>query len=284
MTVTDLADLQRWVGRTRNVEDQLALFPARALASVLNRRIVPQSGDIVPPAWQWLYFLDTPAGSETGSDGHPQLGPDSFMPPSPLPRRMWAAGNMHIRRPLRFDRTTVRQTRISSIDAKSGKSGSLLFVTLEHQFVQDGEVCITEEQNLVYRDLPSEPRPLPPSEPAPHNADWSEIVLPDSVLLFRYSALTYNAHRIHYDRNYAVSYEQYPALVVQSPLLATLLIEQLSLRYPGSSVVQFRFRALRPSFDGRPITIGAHRDGQRIQLWMADSENVICVSAEAILA
>jgi 3-methylfumaryl-CoA hydratase len=282
MSAIDLDHLRQWTGRERSVVDDLHPFAARALANALDDKTPPTAGDALPPGWQWLYFLDTPAASDTGADGHPKLG--GFLPPNPLPRRMWAAGQMQIVHPLRLGRPATRHTTIRSVDAKSGKSGPLVFVTLDHRITQDDRVCIQEEQNLVYREMPSGPAPLPPGEAAPADADWRRTVTPDPVLLFRYSALTYNSHRIHYDRHYAVECEFYPALVVHGPLLATLLIELVRTQLPHVQLSSFRFRAMRPTFDIRPFHVCGKRHGQRLQLWTSDHANELCVSAEAELA
>lgn len=282
MSHIDLDHLRQWVGRERTTVDDLHPFPAQALANALDHSAPMTAGGVLPPSWQWLYFLDTPSASVTGRDGHPKLG--EFLPPAPLPRRMWAAGAMQIERPLRLGTPATRRSVIRSVDAKSGKSGSLVFVTLDHEISQDGLLCLGEEQNLVYREMPSAPAPLPPGEAAPSDADWSRIVTPDPVLLFRYSALTYNSHRIHYDRHYAVDREFYPALVVHGPLLATLLLNLAKTNLDGASITAFQFRAVRPTFDTHPFTVNGKRDGQHLKLWSADHEGNLCVSATASLA
>ncbi|HSW14001.1 MAG TPA: hypothetical protein VLI06_14240 [Solimonas sp.] len=282
MPEIDLDHLRQWVGRERVMQDPLQPFPARALAAALDRRKLPMEGDALPPAWQWLYFLDTPAASATGRDGHPSVG--EFLPPAPLPRRMWAAGAFEVEHPLTLGQPARRTTRIQSVDAKSGKSGSLVFVKLEHRIEQGGRLCLREEQNLVYRELPSGPQALPAGEPSPAVADWSRTVTPDPVLLFRYSALTYNGHRIHYDRQYAVEHEFYPALVVHGPLLASLILELVAAELPEARVRQFSFRAVRPTFDTQPFKVCARREGDQLQLWTADHEGQLCMSATAVLA
>jgi len=282
MPEIDLDHLRRWIGRERVMEDPLQPFPARALAAALDRRALPGEGDALPPAWQWLYFLDTPAAAATGRDGHPSLG--EFLPPAPLPRRMWAAGSFEVEHPLKLGEPARRTTRIQSVDAKSGKSGSLVFVNLEHRVEQDGRLCLREEQNLVYRELPAGPQPLPAGERAPVAADWSRTVTPDPVLLFRYSALTYNGHRIHYDRQYAVEHEFYPALVVHGPLLASLILELVATELPQARVRQFRFRAVRPTFDTQPFRVCGRREAATLHLWTADHEGQLCMTATAVLA
>jgi 3-methylfumaryl-CoA hydratase len=243
MSEIDLKYLRQWAGRERTVHDALCTFHAQALATALDHTDVPVAGDPLAPGWQWLYFLDTPRASATGQDGHPVVG--GFLPPVALPRRMWAAGSMDILQPLKLGAAATRSSVIKSVDAKTGKTGILAFVTLDHQIFQDGQLCIREEQSLVYREMPTAPAALPSGEPAPAEADWSRIVRPDPILLFRYSALTYNGHRIHYDRPYAVNQELYPGLIVHGPLLATLLLDLAQTKISGARIAAFRFRAQR---------------------------------------
>lgn len=277
----DIDYLRGWVGREQRVTDSLPLFPARALAAALDNASLPNSGDALPPTWHWLYFLDTPTAAGTGSDGHPRKG--GFLPPVPLPRRMWAAGALDISQPLRLGIPAEKISTVRSIELKEGKSGALVFVNLEHRVYQDGKLCISEDQNLVYRALPTGPAPLPAGEPAPVEADWSRALQPDPVLLFRFSALTYNGHRIHYDRDYAMREEFYPGLVVHGPLLATLLADLVLREQPAAKISQFRFRAVRPAFDMNPLRLQGQRDGITIRLCSVDHENYIGMSATAVL-
>lgn len=281
MSKIDLDFLRTWVGRERTSTDALALFPAKALSAALDHDGIPAAGDPLPPAWQWLYFLDTPRASATGADGHPSLG--GFLPPVPLPRRMWASGSMEIVQPLCVEHPAVRTSSIKSVDAKVGKTGSLIFITLEHHLSQQGKLCIREEQNLVYREQQARQAPPNAGEPAPTDAEWTCTVRPDPVLLFRYSALTYNGHRIHYDRPYAINQEFYPDLVVQGPLLATLLLDLLHKNLPDAGVAYFQFRALKPTLDSMPFSLNGKRSGDIVSLWVADSAGALCMSANARL-
>jgi 3-methylfumaryl-CoA hydratase len=274
--------LRRWVGRERNTHEELSPFPARALAAAFDRRDAPGIGDALPPAWHWLYFLDTPGASDTGQDGHPKLG--GFMPPVPLPRRMWAAGHFDVVSPLVLGRPASRRTVIRTVQPKSGRSGTLVFVTLDHELSQEGRICIQEEQNLVYREMPVAPAPAPPGDAAPATSDFRRVIHPDPVLLFRYSALTYNSHRIHYDRPYAMDQEFYPAMVVQGPLLATLLLDLLQAALPEARVASYDFRAIRPSFDTTPLQLCGKRKDRTVSLWTADHNDQLGMQATASLA
>jgi 3-methylfumaryl-CoA hydratase len=277
----DIDFLKTWIGKERLRQDDLSPFKAQALAAALDREDSLQTGDELPPSWQWLYFVDTPQASATGVDGHPKTG--GFLPPAPLPRRMWAAGNYTIHKPLVLGRVAEQHSVIKSVDLKTGKSGTLLFVTVEHNTRQDGELCLREEQNIVYRDMPTAPAPLPAGETAPQDADWRMEITPDPVLLFRYSALTYNGHRIHYDRDYAVNTEFYPALVVHGPLLATLLAELVAKNIPEARMETFAFRAQRPSFDTDKFTVCGKRDGDTLSLWTCSHDGFIGMTAKVKL-
>jgi 3-methylfumaryl-CoA hydratase len=281
----DLAHLQTWIGREQVVVDDLSPHPARALSAALERPgytpPLPVVGDALPPAWQWLYFVDTPSRLQTGADGHPRTG--GFLPPVPLPRRMWAAGHFTVHAPLVLGTPAEKHSVVSHVDLKQGSSGTLVFVTVTHTLRQGGQVCIDEEQNLVYRAMPTAPAPLPVGESAPLDADWRIAVQPDPVLLFRFSALTYNGHRIHYDRPYAIEQEFYPALVVHGPLQATLLADSVRAHCPGCGITDFRFRAQRPLFDTDTLWVCGKRAGDRVALWTESHDGFIGMTATAVL-
>lgn len=281
MSGVDIEHLRTWVGRERVRKDELALFKAQALGAAIDREALLAVGDELPPTWQWLYFVDTARASELGADGHPKTG--DFLPPVALPRRMWAAGKCLYEHPLRVGEPAEQRSIIRSVDLKEGKTGTLVFVTVEHHTTQGGKRCLIEEQSLVYRDMPIGPSPLPPGEPAAPGVDFEEHFQPDPVLLFRYSALTYNGHRIHYDRDYATRQEHYPALVVQGPLLATLLAEQVAKHLPETRIRGFQFRAVRPSFDTDGLKFCARRDGSKVELWTVTHEGFVAMTATATL-
>jgi 3-methylfumaryl-CoA hydratase len=280
MTTIDMDYLQTWVGREQSAGETLSPFPARALAALLDHAGVPKVGDTLPPTWHWLYFLDTPTSAATGIDGHPHKG--GFLPPVPLPRRMWAAGSLDIAQPLRLGIPTERRSTIRSVELKTGRTGALVFVNLEHSLHQDGRLCIREDQTLVYREMPGAAAPLPAGEPAPSTADWSRSVAPTSVLLFRFSALTYNGHRIHYDRDYAMRQEFYPGLVVHAPLLVTLLVDLALRSQPDVPLTRLRFRAVRPTFDASPVHLRGMCDGGEVTLWSAGGDDCVGMRVTAV--
>jgi 3-methylfumaryl-CoA hydratase len=277
----DMGHLKTWIGREQRICETLNPFQARALAAMLNHSRLPEAGDSLAPAWHWLYFLDTPSTAGTGTDGHPHKG--GFLPPIPLPRRMWASGSVEVVQPLRLGESAEKLSKIRSVEHKSGKSGELAFVSIEHQVHQRGTLCICEEQTVVYRAQPVEPTSLPHGEPAAVAADWSRTVEPDPVLLFRFSALTYNAHRIHYDRDYATRQEFYPGLVVHAPLLVMLLLDLVLQQGLVLPVKAIRFRAVRPTVDLGPVYLRGKREGPQVTLWSADHENYLGINAIAAL-
>ena len=228
-----------------------------------------------------MYFLDPTLRDSTGEDGHPRKG--GFLPPVPLPRRMWAAGALDIAQPLVLGLATEKTSSITSVEAKNGRSGPLVFVNLKHELRQGHDLCITEEQNLVYREASRERTELPLGESPAEKPEFSREMTPDPVLLFRYSALTYNAHRIHYDREYAVNEELYPALVIHGPLLATLLLDLVYEHFPGARINRFKFRAVRPTFDSHPFTLCGKRSGNHLLLWSVDHHGYVCMKAEATM-
>jgi 3-methylfumaryl-CoA hydratase len=274
----DLDHLRQWVGRSVTQEQHLEPFAARALAGLLDRADAPGDGDALPLPWHWLYFLDTPSREGTGVDGHPKRG--GFLPPVPLPRRMWAAGELTVHRPLHLGRRANKTSTVRSVDLKQGKAGALVFVTVAHALSQDGEACIDELQHIVYREAPTAPTPLPPGEVAPADAAWQRTLQPDPVMLFRFSALTHNGHRIHYDRDYATREEFYPALVVHGPLLATLLLDLAARENADAAVAHFSFRAQRPAFDTDALRLCGRPDDGGAALWTTDPSGAIGMTAQ----
>ncbi|MDO5088091.1 MAG: MaoC family dehydratase N-terminal domain-containing protein [Comamonadaceae bacterium] len=282
-----LAHLQSWQGRTETCADTITLAPLRGLAATLDHAgPMPENGKPVPPLGHWLYFLPHHRQSELGSDGHARRG--GFLPPVPLPRRMWAGGRLQWapENPLRAGDQAQRRSRIVSVTHKRGRTGDLVFVLVRHEVHNARGLCLTEEHDIVYRAAaqPGEPAPEPVS--AEQGALWRRDIQPNDVMLFRYSALTFNGHRIHYDRRYATEIEGYPGLVVHGPLIATLLTDLACCQLPGAFMRRFAFKAVRPTFDLHPFAIHGQpqADGRCLRLWASDHEGALTMQASAELA
>jgi 3-methylfumaryl-CoA hydratase len=278
----DLDRLRAWIGRRREARERIAAAPLKGLAAALDRdEAEPGEGDEVPPGGHWLYFLEATRQSELGPDGHAARG--GFLPPVPLPRRMWAGGRLRFLKPLRVGDEARRASEIREVSVKEGKSGAIVFVTVRHEIAGPAGLALTEEHDIVYRGAPAS-NPPPPPEPAPESAAWRRTIRPDPVLLFRYSALTFNGHRIHYDRPYATETEGYPDLVVHGPLVATLLMD-LCRRQQGR-LAGFDFRAVSPLFSGAPIALAGApaADGRTAKLWAAAADGGLAMTATARFA
>jgi 3-methylfumaryl-CoA hydratase len=273
--------LDDWLNKEAVAEDDITAFPLTALAATLDRT---ESGDAVPPLWHWLYFLPVAALSEVGPDGHPKRG--GFLPPVPLPRRMWAGGRLTFHAPLKVGEHAKRTSTIANIEDKTGRSGRLVFVTVQHAIEANGELKLEEEHDIVYRDA-SQPGERPPQPAlAPEGEMWRRTIDADAVMLFRYSALTFNSHRIHYDHPYVTQVEGYPGLIVHGPLIATLLVDLVRREQPHASLQSFAFKAVRPTFAGQPFTVCGKpsADGKTIDLWAKDHEGYLTMRATAALA
>lgn len=276
-----LAQLRGWVGRSETSRDQIFAAPVRGLAATLDRADAEFGwGAELPPLWHWLYFLPRARHSELGDDGHPRLG--GFLPPVPLPRRMWAGGRLQWRDPMRIGNSAERTSRIDSVTHKAGRTGDLVFVLVRHEITNAQGLVISEEHDLVYRAAAHPGDPLPQPQLAPRDPIWSREIVPDPVLLFRYSALTFNGHRIHYDRTYATVVERYPSLVVHGPLIATLLADLVQRELPGARFASFSFKAVRPTYDHHPFRVCGKPspDGKSAQLWAQDHEGWLTMQAE----
>jgi len=280
----DIVHLQQWIGRTETHNDVVTPVPVAALAATLDREDPPpQPGDALPPLWHWLYFLPVHRQSELGADGHAQRG--GFLPPVPLPRRMWAGGRLEFHRPLRVGEPVTRVSRILDVKGKQGRTGELVFVLVRHEISDAEGVALTEEHDIVYREHPKAGEPAPSPLPAPADFTWQRAIHPDDVLLFRYSALTFNGHRIHYDRRYATEVEGYPGLIVHGPLIATLLLDLLRRSLPQANVARFQFRAVSPLFDTAPFAVcGKPESGGAIRMWAQNAAGILAMDATADLA
>jgi 3-methylfumaryl-CoA hydratase len=276
----ELARLSDWIGRTESREDVAGAAPLAMLSALLDRDDAPaKAGDPIPPLAHWLHFLPTHRQSEIGPDGHARRG--GFLPPVPLPRRMWAGSRIEFLRPIAVGEPIRRVSRIAAVSAKQGRSGPLAFVTVRHEVSGPAGLALTDEHDIVYRGAEGEAEA--PPVPAPAGEAWSREVRPDPVLLFRYSAATFNGHRIHYDHPYATGVEGYPGLVVHGPLTATLLLDLLRRNLPGADVASFSFRARRPLFDTAPFALCGLPDeaARSARLWTRDAGGAVTLEATA---
>ena len=286
----DKVNLLDWVGRSETLEDTATPTPFAALsatldwpATITNAR--PAPGTPLPPLCHWLYFLPIPQQSEIGADGHPRRG--GFLPPVALPRRMWAGSDFEFHDPLQIGDALARTSIIVDVKEKSGRTGNLIFVRVKHEIRRNGmpAVALTEHHNIVYRDAAKPDDVAPPPVAAPAEFAWRREIKADDVLLFRYSALTFNGHRIHYDRKYVTEVEGYPGLIVHGPLIATLLMDLLRREQPEARVRRFEFKAVRPIFDINPFAVHGQpsADGKTVRLWGRDHAGWLTMDATATL-
>ena len=285
-----LAHLQTWQGRSETLEDIITPAPLRALSATLDRDdALPVVGTDLPPLWHWLFFLPHHRQSEIGPDGHAKRG--GFLPPVPLPRRMWAGGRLQWHAPLKVGDAVKRVSTIQSVTHKAGRTGDLLFVLVKHDVFNAHGLCLTEEHDIVYRPAAQAsdpvPAPLAASSLIEPGETWTRDMVTDDVLLFRYSALTFNGHRIHYGRKYVTQVEGYPGLIVHGPLIATWLVD-LVRRHTDRSIQRFEFKALRPTFecaDQRHVRVSGQLQagGQHVRLWAQDHEGWLTMQATAEL-
>lgn len=270
--------LEAWIGRTESARARLDGWPLTGLRAALDESGTAAEGMELTPTAHWLYFAPTAPQSKLGEDGHPERG--GFLPPVELPRRMWAASEMTYHQPLRVGDVVEKRSRIADVSVRQGRSGTLVFVAVDHVYERDGVAALSETQKLVYRAAPAPGEAAPPPQPAPADPEWSHPAQPDTRLLFRYSAVTFNAHRIHYDDPYAREVEGYPGLVVHGQLTATLLVRAFMKEHPGVSIARFTFRAIRPVFVGTQIRLEGVRSADGYRLWARDPEGATTVEAQ----
>jgi len=279
-------NLTAWIGRSETRSDLIGATPALALNATLDH---PETGFVsgtpLLPLWHWLYFLPLHRQSEIGADGHAKRG--GFLPPVPLPRRMWAGSLFEFRAPVRVGDAVERTSTIADVSSKEGRTGKLVFVKVRHEVRCNGaaDPAIVEFHDIVYREARKPDDVEPPPQRAATGAAWQREIVPDDVLLFRYSALTFNGHRIHYDRKYVTEVEGYPGLIVHGPLIATLLMDLVRRNAPQAEIASFRFKAVRPTFDLNPFRVNGQLqdDGKTIKLWAGDHEGWLTMDAVATL-
>lgn len=275
--------LTDWIGSTETALETLGPTPYAALAATLDRDATPPlPGTPLPALWHWIYTVPIHRRSELAHDGHQKRG--DFLPPVTLPRRMWAGGQFTFHAPLRVGDPIKRVSTVESVSAKSGRSGALVFVRVRHEIHAADRLAITEHQDIAYREAAKPGAPAPAPQPAPTDYGFEKTWAPDDVLLFRYSALTFNAHRIHFDRHYVTAEEGYPGLLVHGPLIATLLTDLLRSHRPDAMLARFEFRAMRPLFDIHPFRVrGIETAPRAFRLWAADHEGALAMEASATL-
>lgn len=281
----DIAHLRQWIGREDRAADRISPQMVKAFRAMLDQEPgEPEAGEPAPLAIHWCLAPLTAPMAALGPDGHPARG--GFLPPVPLPRRMWAGGELRLADRLLVDDQVERLSTIEAVELKKGRSGPLCFVTVRHEFSTGRGTAIVERQDIVYR--PANKAPAAPTTPEAQSAladrpaaERSWRVEASPVLLFRYSALTFNGHRIHYDRSYCQDEEFYPGLVVHGPLQATLLLNLATAMQDGRPPGLFRFRGVHPLFDGAAFTVNARRDGDRLDLWTADATGRKTMTATA---
>jgi len=324
--VTDtirIEHLQQWIGKSQTATDTVTAAPATALHATLDHpEQTIQLGHLISELWHWLYFLPTDRQSNIDASGHAKLG--GFMPPVPLPRRMWAGSQLDFHHAIRVGDIIERTSTIDNVTQKTGKSGELVFVRVKHQIdlveqpnqllqvmpsSQSNEPthtgitlldpqrlkAITEYHDIVYRAPALTNAPLPVSTKAPQSADWERKIETNDVLLFRYSALTFNGHRIHYDRRYVTDVEGYPGLIVHGPLIATLLLDALKQELQEITVIHYEFKAIKPIFDTHPFYVcgaistdettiaSSPSNASTVHLWAKDFLGDVAMQATAIV-
>jgi len=275
---------RQWLDRRERRVDQVNARPVAAMSATLDRDDPePEAGTELPPLWHWIFFTPHDRQSDIGPDGHARRG--GFLPPVPLPRRMWGGGRLDFRHPLQVGDLIERDSRIADIRFKQGRSGPLAIVTVRHEITGPRGLAIVEEHDIIYRDGARPGAAGPAPQAAPTDESFAREIVPDPVLLFRYSALTFNGHRIHYDRSHATEVEGYPGLVVHGPLVATLLLELLRREVPRVRVRRFSYRAMGPLFDIHRFTVCGRPDGAMgYALWARDHEAALAMQAGVEIA
>jgi len=276
-------EFSAWVGRVETATDSVTVQQVAGLAATLDldqaarERLGLVAGGMLPALWHWLAFLPTTPMSQLGPDGHPKRG--GFLPPVPLERRMWAGGRLHFQGEIRIGEPLERRSTILAVKDKAGRAGRMVFVTVEHRFSTEQGLAIVEEQDIVYVAIPERFTPPPPVEP-PSPVALREAVPMDPVKLFRFSAVTFNGHRIHYDLDYSREVEKYPGLVVHGPLQAVLLMEAARRHRDGAMPKTYSFRGVRPLFHFEPVqVVGTAADGGEQQLATVNGEGHACMQA-----
>jgi 3-methylfumaryl-CoA hydratase len=275
----DIDHLRQWIGRSTQASDTITAQLVKGLRATLFQEIgEPKPGDAAPYTVHWCLAQPVYPMSELGPDGHPTRG--GFLPPVPLPRRMWAGGELEFFDDLRVGDEATRTSRIADVTMKTGSTGVLCFVSVDHLVTTPRGTALRERQDIVYRDI-STAQPPAKAAAAPPTATHRESHMADPVLLFRYSALTFNGHRIHYDRDYVTRVEGYPGLIFHGPMQAALLVEFAAKLHGGTAPTKFSYRGVQPLFEGSEFSINANDSGAGLELWVANSEGLPTMKATA---
>ncbi len=265
----DLDHLRQWIGRSTQVADIVTAQLTKGLRATLFLEIgEPKPGDAAPFTTHWCLAQPVFPMSELGGDGHPARG--GFLPPVPLPRRMWAGGELEFFDTLRVGDEVTRTSRIAEVTVKTGSTGILCFVSVDHLVTTPRGTAIRERQDIVYRDMATAASAKPAAPPP--TAQHRESHMADTVLLFRYSALTFNGHRIHYDRDYVTKVEGYPGLIFHGPIQAALLVEFAAKLHDDAAPKKFVYRGVQPLFEGSEFSVNANKLEASMELWTANSE------------
>lgn len=277
----DIDHLRQWIGRSTEATDTVTAQLVKGLRATLFQEVgAPRTGDAAPFTVHWCLAQPVFPMSMLGPDGHPTRG--GFLPPVPLPRRMWAGGEIEFLQPLQVGDESTRTSRIADVQVKTGSTGTLCFVSVEHSISSPRGTAIRERQDIVYREMTSSAPGNAKAPPPPPTAQHREIHVSDPVLLFRYSALTFNGHRIHYDRNYVTEVEGYPGLIFHGPLQAALIIEMAAKLRGGKAPNKFTYRGLQPLFEGTEFSVNANETESGMELWTANAEGQPTMKGTAV--
>jgi len=277
----ELEKLKEWIGQKESDVDYVTVPAVHRLGATLDRDDpMPRMGDPLPVGWHQILFPRVVRHSQIGADGHPQRG--DFLPPVPLPRRMFAGKRTTFHANLQVGDAVRRDSVIQDVTVKQGRTGTMVFVTVKTDLTSPRGLAITEEQDIVYREPPAPGAPPQPPQPAPGKAVWTRTVTPDPVMLFRYSALTFNGHRIHYDKPYVTQVEGYPDLVMNGGL-TTLLVFELARAHARTPMHRITSRNVRALFVNQPITLGGEpsANGKTAKLWALNPDGALALTAEA---
>ena len=279
-TKVDIDHLRKWIGKIDNVTDYVTPIVEQRYRATLNMDIGnPKDGDPVTSGLHWMLGWNLVKNDELGVDSHPALG--EFLPPVPLPRRMWAGSEIKVLKPIRVGDKVVKQSTVADIQVKEGRTGLLCFVTAEYNFLVNDEVTINEKHNIVYRDISKSGGGSGYSKEIPEKADLSEKIFMHPTILFRYSAIGFVGHRIHYDHPYTVNEENYPGLIVHGPLQATYLLRAAE-KLMGKQVKSFTHKVMAPVFANSEYMVGVDKmDDGSVSCWGATKEFGVTMRAEA---